>query len=111
MKLELVEKSGWPTEFIGPFSFVTLNTKMCFFGRLAKILGQLWMNRKGQVFFCKHSNMPRRGDKLLIMVGGEEGGILVARGRGGSFYFVRLENKNPYLGEPRWTTSSWPASS
>ena len=32
-------------------------------------------------------------------------------GRGGGFYFVRLENKNPYLGEPRWTTSGWPASS
>ena len=31
-------------------------------------------------------------------------------GRGGGFYFVRLENKNPYLGEPRWTTSGWPAS-
>ena len=54
LKLELVEKIGWPTEFIGPFSFVTLNTKMCFFGRLAKILGQLWMNRTGQVFFGKH---------------------------------------------------------
>ena len=31
-------------------------------------------------------------------------------GRGGGFYFVRLENKNPHLGEPRWTTSGWPAS-
>ena len=29
---------------------------------------------------------------------------------GDGFYFVRLENKNPYLGEPRWTTSGWPAS-
>ena len=52
LELGLVEKIGWPTEFIGPFSFVTLNTKICC--RLAKILGQLWMNRTGQVFFCKH---------------------------------------------------------
>ena len=31
-------------------------------------------------------------------------------GRVGGFYFVRLEKKNPYLGEPRWTTSGWPSS-